>query len=87
MIAPSDTGIPMDQIDAVWGDTDLVAAGADDGVLLHRSSRRHRSPRHRGEALVESARQIAAGCSEADVMDVVLDTDRGKCSMWPVRQR
>jgi carbon-monoxide dehydrogenase large subunit len=76
MIASSDTGIPMDQIDVVWGDTDLVAAGG--GTMGSRSLQQGGTAVHvTAEALVESARQIAAGLLEADAADVVLDTDRG----------
>jgi len=76
MIASSDTGIPMDQIDVIWGDTDLVSAGG--GTMGSRSLQQGGSAVHvTAEALVEAARQIAAGLLEADAADVVLDTERG----------
>ena len=47
MIASSDTGIPMDQIDVIWGDTDLVSAGGGhDGLAVAPAGRLGR-PRHR----------------------------------------
>ncbi len=76
MIASSDTGIPMDQIDVIWGDTDLVSAGG--GTMGSRSLQQGGSAVHvTAEALVEAAKQIAAGLLEADVADVVLDIGAG----------
>jgi carbon-monoxide dehydrogenase large subunit len=76
MLASEQTGIPMDQIDVVWGDTDLVPEGG--GTMGSRSLQ------HGGSAvwnaaieLVEKARKLAARMLEADEADVVLDKDRG----------
>ncbi len=76
MIANAKTGIPMDRIELVWGDTDLVPAGG--GTMGSRSLQ------HGGAAvdkaageLVDMAREVAARELEADVADVQLDVDRG----------
>ena len=76
MLASEQTGIPMDHIDVVWGDTDLVPEGG--GTMGSRSLQ------HGGAAvwnaaieLVEKARKLAAKMLEADEADVVLDKDRG----------
>ena len=76
MLAHEQTGIPMDQIDVVWGDTDLVPEGG--GTMGSRSLQ------HGGAAvwnaaaeLVETARKLAAKLLEADEADVVLDKDAG----------
>jgi carbon-monoxide dehydrogenase large subunit len=76
MIASSETGIPIEDIEVVWGDTDLVPVGG--GTMGSRSLQ------HGGAAvqkaaveLVEKAKEVAAKLLEADVADVVLDTDRG----------
>ena len=74
MLAHEQTGIPMDQIDVVWGDTDLVPEGF--GTMGSRSLQ------HGGTAvwnaaieLVDKARKLAAKLLEADEADVVLDKD------------
>ena len=74
MLAHEQTGIPMDQIDVVWGDTDLVPEGF--GTMGSRSLQ------HGGAAvwnatieLVDKARKLAAKLLEADEADVVLDKD------------
>ena len=76
MLAHEQTGIPMDQIDVVWGDTDLVPEGG--GTMGSRSLQ------HGGTAvwnaaaeLVDKARKLAAKLLEADEADVVLDKDAG----------
>jgi carbon-monoxide dehydrogenase large subunit len=76
MLAHEQTGIPMDQIDVVWGDTDLVPEGG--GTMGSRSLQ------HGGAAvwnaaaeLVETARKLAAKLLEADEADVVLDKAAG----------
>ncbi|MFZ9481851.1 MAG: xanthine dehydrogenase family protein molybdopterin-binding subunit [Ilumatobacteraceae bacterium] len=76
MLAAEQTGIPMDRIEVVWGDTDLVPEGA--GTMGSRSLQ------HGGAAvwnaaaeLVEKARKLAARLLEADEADVVLDKARG----------
>ncbi len=76
MLAHEQTGIPMDKIDVVWGDTDLVPEGG--GTMGSRSLQ------HGGAAvwnaaieLVDKARTLAAKLLEADAADVVLDKDQG----------
>jgi aerobic carbon-monoxide dehydrogenase large subunit len=76
MLAHEQTGIAMDNIDVVWGDTDLVPEGA--GTMGSRSLQ------HGGAAvwnaaaeLVDKARKLAAKLLEADEADVVLDKDSG----------
>ena len=77
MLAAEQTGIAMDKIDVVWGDTDLVPEGG--GTMGSRSLQ------HGGSAvwnaageLVEKARSLAARLLEADPADVVLNKDLGK---------
>ena len=76
MLAHEHTGIPMDRIDVVWGDTDLVPNGLGTygsrslqlgGAAVHETALR----------LVETARGHAARVLEADPADVVLDRGRG----------
>jgi carbon-monoxide dehydrogenase large subunit len=76
MIASEQTGIPMDKIELVWGDTDLVPVGG--GTMGSRSLQ------HGGGAvnqaaveLVEQATKLAARLLEADEADIVLDKDTG----------
>ncbi len=76
MLVSDQTGIPMDRIDLVWGDTDLTPVGA--GTMGSRSLQ------HGGAAvnqasieLVEQATKLAARLLEADEADVVLDKDAG----------
>jgi carbon-monoxide dehydrogenase large subunit len=76
MIANERTGIPIDRITLVWGDTDLVPEGG--GTMGSRSLQ------HGGAAvnqaaveLVEKAQALAASILEADEADIVLDKDAG----------
>jgi carbon-monoxide dehydrogenase large subunit len=76
MLASERTGIPMDRIELVWGDTDLTPVGS--GTMGSRSLQQG------GNAvwsvagtLVEKAKKVAARLLEANEADVVLDTDRG----------
>ena len=76
MIIAEHTGIPMDRIELVWGDTDRVPLGG--GTMGSRSLQ------HAGGAvnnasieLVEQATKLAARLLEADEADVVLDKDNG----------
>ncbi|MCU1400622.1 MAG: putative oxidoreductase molybdopterin-binding subunit [Acidimicrobiales bacterium] len=76
MITAERTGIDMDKIELVWGDTDLVPTGG--GTMGSRSLQ------HGGAAvnqaaveLVEQATKLAARLLEADEADVVLDKDLG----------
>jgi carbon-monoxide dehydrogenase large subunit len=77
MIASSETGIPMDRIDVVWGDTDLVPVGG--GTMGSRSLQQGGvAVKQSAEAVVTKARALAARLLEADVDDVLLDVDRGE---------
>ena len=76
MIASSETGISIEDIDVVWGDTDLVPSGG--GTMGSRSLQ------HGGAAvqkvsieLVDEARKQAAKLLEANESDVVLDKKTG----------
>jgi aerobic carbon-monoxide dehydrogenase large subunit len=76
MIASADTGIPMDKIDVVWGDADLVKTGG--GTMGSRSLQQGGTAVHvTAEALVEKAKGVAARLLEADAADIVLDVDNG----------
>jgi len=76
MIASADTGIPMDKIDVVWGDTDRVTTGG--GTMGSRSLQQGGTAVHvTAEALVEKAKGVAARLLEADAADIVLDVDNG----------
>ena len=72
MLAHEQTGIPMDQIDVVWGNTDLVPLG--DGTMGSRSLQQGGNAVFLAAAdLVDKAKAIAARLLEADEADVVLD--------------
>ena len=76
MLAHDLTGIPMEQIDVVSGDTDRVAEGH--GTFGSRSLQLGGSAVWTAtEQVVEKARQVAAELLEASPADVVLDVDRG----------
>lgn len=76
MLASDLTGIPMDAIDVVAGDTDRVAQGA--GTMGSRSLQLGGSAvwTATGE-VVDKARKVAAELLEANVNDIELDLDRG----------
>jgi carbon-monoxide dehydrogenase large subunit len=76
MLAHEQTGIPMDKIDVIWGNTDLVPQGS--------GTSGSRSLQQGGNAvflaagdLVDKARKLAAKLLEADEADVVLDKEQG----------
>ena len=76
MIVSDRTGIPVDRIRLIDGDTDLVPRGGGTGGS--------RSLQIGGSAvaaatstLVDNARQLAASKLEADVADIVIDTATG----------
>ena len=76
MIASEQTGIPMDKIDLVWGDTDLVPVGG--GTMGSRSLQQGGAAVDKAaKELVEKAKELAAQQLEADVADIVLDKDAG----------
>ncbi len=76
MITTEQTGIPMDRITLVWGDTDLVPEGG--GTMGSRSLQHGGSAVNKAAIeLVEKAQKLAASLLEADEADVVLDKDAG----------
>jgi carbon-monoxide dehydrogenase large subunit len=76
MLAYEQTGIPMDKIDVVWGDTDLVPEGT--GTMGSRSLQQGGNAVYLAAGdLVTTARKVAARLLEADEADVVLDRDTG----------
>jgi carbon-monoxide dehydrogenase large subunit len=76
MIVNDQTGIPIDRIRLVDGDTDLVPTGGGTGGS--RSLQLGGSAVHQAtELLVEKAKRLAAHLLEADVADIVVDTERG----------
>lgn len=76
MIASEQTGIPIDKITLIWGDTDLVPEGG--GTMGSRSLQQGGLAVHQAsEQLVEMARNLAASLLEANENDVVLDKDAG----------
>jgi aerobic carbon-monoxide dehydrogenase large subunit len=76
MLVSAQTGIGVDRIRLVDGDTDLVASGGGTGGS--RSLQLGGSAVHGAtEAMVERARRLAASILEADEADVVVDVERG----------
>jgi len=76
MLAHDETGIPMDKITLVWGDTDRVPTGG--GTMGSRSLQQGGAAVHQGAIeLVEKAQKLAAQMLEADEADIVLDKDNG----------
>ena len=76
MIAAEHTGLPLAAIRVVWGDTDVVSTGG--GTLGSRSLQIGGAAVDAAAVeLVDIARGVAADRLEADVADVVLDTERG----------
>jgi carbon-monoxide dehydrogenase large subunit len=74
MLASEQTGIPMDKIDLVWGDTDLVPVGG--GTMGSRSLQQGGAAVYEMSAqLVEKAKKVAAKLLEANEADIVLDKD------------
>lgn len=74
MLASEQTGIPMDKIDLVWGDTDLVPVGG--GTMGSRSLQQGGAAVFEMSAqLVEKAKKVAAKLLEANEADIVLDKD------------
>lgn len=76
MLVSDQTGIPVDRIRLVDGDTDTVRTGGGTGgsrsLQLGGSAVRGAT-----EAMVDAARSIAARMLEADVADIVVDTANG----------
>ena len=76
MLVNAQTGIPIDRITLVDGDTDRVPRGGGTGGS--RSLQLGGSAVHRAtEALVEAARQLTATVLEADPADVLVDVASG----------
>jgi carbon-monoxide dehydrogenase large subunit len=74
MIASAQTGIPIERITLVWGDTDLVPAGG--GTMGSRSLQQGGAAVDKAAAeLVEKAKALAARSLEAAEADIVLDVD------------
>ncbi|HYD10508.1 MAG TPA: xanthine dehydrogenase family protein molybdopterin-binding subunit, partial [Acidimicrobiales bacterium] len=77
MIASEQLGIPMEKIDVIHGDTDLVPVGT--GTFGSRSLQLGGTAVHEASGqLVDQARQLAADLLEANADDVVLDKVDGK---------
>lgn len=76
MIASDRTGIPLERISLVWGDTDVVTEGL--GTYGSRSLQLGGSAvQHTADRLVDIAREHAARLLEANVDDVVCDPTSG----------
>ena len=76
MIASEHTGIPMDKIEVVWGDTDIIPEGL--GTYGSRSLQLGGAAVHQtAQKLVELARSTAASALEASEADIMLDKSRG----------
>jgi carbon-monoxide dehydrogenase large subunit len=76
MIASEQTGIDIDRIELVWGDTDLVPVGG--GTMGSRSLQQGGAAVDQGaKELVAKASKLAAKLLEAEESDVVLDKERG----------
>lgn len=77
MLASEQLGIPMEDIEVVASDTDLVAAGG--GTMGSRSLQSGGLAVHEASIqLAEKARHLAAELLEADPSDVVLDKIEGR---------
>src|SRR5207302_10325248 len=77
MLASEQLGIPIEDIDVIHGDTDLVRSG--EGTMGSRSLQSGGLAVHQAaEAVVDKARQLAAELLEANPDDVVLDKLDGK---------
>lgn len=76
MLVSDQTGIPIEQIRLVDGDTDRIANGGGTGGS--RSLQLGGSAVHKAtEVMVDKARELAAAMLEADVADIVVDKTRG----------
>ncbi|MCU1498216.1 MAG: cutL [Acidimicrobiales bacterium] len=76
MLVADRTGLPLDRIEVVHGDTDVVPRGSNTGGS--RSVQRAGSAiAEAADGLVDLARAVAADVLEAALDDVVLDVDRG----------
>lgn len=76
MLVSAQTGIPVDRITLVDGDTDAIRTGGGTGGS--RSLQLGGSAVHKAtEVMVEQARDVAARMLEADAADIVVDTATG----------
>ncbi|MFZ9540441.1 MAG: xanthine dehydrogenase family protein molybdopterin-binding subunit [Ilumatobacteraceae bacterium] len=76
MLVQEQTGIPMDRIELIWGDTDLVPVGT--GTMGSRSLQQGGNAVFQvAGTLTEKAKAVAARLLEANEADVVLDKGRG----------
>ena len=76
MVAADRLGIPLESVEIVQGDTDLVASGV--GTFGSRSLQLGGSAVGEASArVVEAAREVAAGLLEASAADVTFDAARG----------
>ncbi len=76
MLASEQTGIPMDKIELIWGDTDLVPVGS--GTMGSRSLQQGGNAVYSvAGTLAEKAKAVAARLLEANEADIVLDKDQG----------
>lgn len=74
MILNAETGIPLENIDVVWGDTDLVPVGG--GTMGSRSLQQGGAAVHQAAVeLIEKAKETAAQLLEASTADIVFDVD------------
>jgi carbon-monoxide dehydrogenase large subunit len=77
MLASEQTGIPIDRIDVIHGDTDLVPRG--EGTMGSRSLQQGGVAVHQAAiAVVDKARRLAAELLEANPDDIVLDKEAGR---------
>jgi aerobic carbon-monoxide dehydrogenase large subunit len=76
MLASDELGIPVERIEVVHGDTDLVARGGGTGGS--RSLQLGGAAVHQGAIeAVDKARELAADLFEASAADITLDKSRG----------
>jgi carbon-monoxide dehydrogenase large subunit len=76
MLASNELGVPIDDIEVIHGDTDLIPTGG--GTMGSRSLQSGGSAvTVASQATVAEGREVAARLLEAGVEDVVLDTERG----------
>jgi aerobic carbon-monoxide dehydrogenase large subunit len=81
MLVQDELGIPMDQVNVIHGDTDLIPKGT--GTYASRSLQLGGSAVHKAAIEVkDEARRLAAEMLEASADDLVLDTGTGQ---WQVR--
>jgi aerobic carbon-monoxide dehydrogenase large subunit len=81
MLVQEELGIPMEQVDVIHGDTDLIPTGV--GTFGSRSLQLGGSAVHKAAIEVkDEARRLAAEMLEASEADLLLDTGSG---LWQVR--